>query len=238
MVKKNPPGCFHWKYCHALLPQGGFIRLTKTWICLRWWCSLSTMVNHQFREYVWNFFQVFSQQIPEKTLAFETYNIFVFLHQTAHMQLHSGCWRRGFPRICVPFAPYRMVVPHAICPEEPRIVTGRFMFIWLCRSCRPLSSIHKALLDLYPLVVNDYDFQRSPIRFMPRAEHPEITCNLNKVARICEMISGCFFDKRWATWFEGVLDFLLDSLAWWMCSSNLISLHSFIPSSDLGGSPI
>lgn len=59
-------------------------------------------------------------------------HIFFFLHQTAHMQLHSGCWRRGFPRICAPFAPYRMVVPHAICPEEPRIVTGR----WTTRTGR------------------------------------------------------------------------------------------------------
>ena len=77
---------------------------------------------------------------------------------------------------------------------------------------------------------------------MPRAEHPELTCNLNKVARICEMISGyfsfTFIDKRWATCFEGVLDFLLDSLAWWMCSFNSVGLHGFIPSSELGGSPI
>lgn len=126
MVKKNPPGCFHWKYCHALLPQGWFILLTKNLdlfkvVMFTFYRGKSPVQRRCLELLPGNYFHSKSQKRH-----WLLKHMYVFLHQTAHMQHHSGCWRRGFPRICVPFAPYRMVVPHAICPEEPRIVTGRW----------------------------------------------------------------------------------------------------------------
>ncbi len=114
-------------------PEEWPILLTKTWMCLSWSFTFyhSTMGFITSWNYMFIYFFEASKKSKFKKRHWLLKHNLLFPPNSSHV---TSPWmrdfRRGFPHICVPFAPYRMAAPPAICPEEPRIVTGT---VWWTR---------------------------------------------------------------------------------------------------------